>query len=122
MAEINMIPLIDVALVLVIIMMVITPFLLRSQVEVNIPKSSATSQAADNPIEITVTRSGHVFYQTKQVTMAVLERQLSARSGNRAVLIHADKNVPLESVVAIMDIAKRLKIGKLGIAAIPTGP
>lgn len=118
MSEINMIPLIDVSLVLVIIMMVITPFLLRSQVQVNIPKASSAAEAPETPFEITVTKSGYVFIQARQVDWDDLERELAARVKNKAILINADKNVPLEQIVKVMDMAKRLKIGKLGIAAI----
>ena len=120
-AEINMIPLIDVALVLVIIFMVITPFLLRSQIEVNVPKSTATSQAAESPLEVTVTKSGHLFIQARQLSWDELEQEMGRRVKSKSILIHADKNVPLDKIVKIMDIAKKLKIGKLGIAATPSG-
>jgi len=49
-AEINMIPLIDVSLVLLIIFMVMTPFLVQQQVRVNLPKSVAGSEAPDRPV------------------------------------------------------------------------
>lgn len=120
-ADINLIPLIDVALVLVIIFMVITPFLLRSQVEVNVPKSSATTQALEAPLELTITKSGHVFLAARQILWPDLERELAIRIKGKSLLIHADKNTDLEQIIKIMDIAKRLKVGKLGIAATPTG-
>ncbi|MBI4062854.1 MAG: biopolymer transporter ExbD [Elusimicrobia bacterium] len=120
-ADINLIPLIDVALVLVIIMMVITPFLLRSQIEVNIPKSSSTVPGQDQPLELTITRSGHIFMGTRQVSWDNLERELGFKIKGKPLLIQADKAVELDKIVRVMDIAKRLKVGKLGIAAIPSG-
>lgn len=119
--DINLVPLIDVSLVLVVILMVITPFLVRSQIEVNIPKSQATIPASENPLEITLTKSGHIFLQARQVAWEDLERELAVHAKNRALLIQADKNVALEKVVKIMDLAKQLKVGKLGIAAIRSG-
>ncbi|MBI4370339.1 MAG: biopolymer transporter ExbD [Elusimicrobia bacterium] len=121
MTEINMIPLIDVALVLVIIFMVITPFLLRSQIQVNIPKSLAASQAPETPLEITVTKSGHVFIGAREIKWPDLERELAVASKGKMLLIQADKNIALDKIVRIMDVARRLKISKLGIAATPTG-
>lgn len=120
-AEINLIPLIDIALVLVIIFMVITPFLLRSQIEVNVPKSSAALPPSELPLELTLTRSGHVFLGTKEILWENLERELGFRIKGKPLLIQADKAVELDKIVRIMDIAKRLKVGKLGIAAIPSG-
>ena len=120
MVDINLIPLIDVALVLVIIFMVVTPFLLRSQVEVNIPKAQVTSQAPESPLEITVTKSGHLFLQAREISWDDLEREMAVRLKGKPLLIHADKDVALEKIVRVMDIAKRLKVGKLGIAATPS--
>ncbi len=120
-SDINLIPLIDVALVLVIIFMVITPFLLRSQIEVNVPKSSATSQAPEAPLEITLTKSGHVFLAAREIPWIDLERELALRIRGKSLLIQADKDTALDKIVKIMDIAKRLKVGKLGIAATPSG-
>lgn len=121
MTDINLVPLIDVALVLVIIFMVITPFLLRSQIQVNIPKSSGAIEAPQSPFEITVTKSGHIFIQARPVAWNDLEREMALRVKGKSVLIQADKGVALENIVKIMDMAKRLKVGKLGIAAIPSG-
>ena len=53
-AEINMIPLIDVSLVLLIIFMVMTPFLVQQQVSVNLPKSVAGGEAPEHPIIILI--------------------------------------------------------------------
>ncbi|MBI2070633.1 MAG: biopolymer transporter ExbD [Elusimicrobia bacterium] len=119
--EINLIPLIDVALVLVIIFMVITPFLLRSQIEVNIPKSSTAAETPQSPLEVTITKSGHIFIEARSIEWDNLERELGARLRGRPLLIQADKGVDLEFIVKFMDIARRLKVGKLGIAAIQSG-
>lgn len=118
-AEINMIPLIDVALVLLIIFMVITPFLVQSSIQVQLPKASAgVASSQDLAVQIQVTKEGAVYIQGRRTTHARLERTLSLvllHPERQPVLIQADQAVPFQSVVEVLDTAKRLGAAKLGI-------
>ena len=121
-AEINMIPMIDVALVLVIIFMVITPFLLQAQIKVNLPKSVTSVTPDETPLEIQIMKNGAVFTKGKQIPVEALEStlmQLLANPGQRTVLIQADKDVAFEKVVSVMDVVKRIGVEKLGVAIKP---
>ncbi|MDT8287198.1 MAG: biopolymer transporter ExbD [Elusimicrobiales bacterium] len=118
-AEMNMIPLIDVALILLIIFMVMTPFLVQSQLQVSLPKSSSpAAPTEENAITVQITESGAVIVEGKRITMSRLERELILRLGKsrkKAVLVQADKEVKIEKVVEALDIAKKLGAGKVGI-------
>lgn len=118
-AEINMIPLIDVSLVLLIIFMVMTPFLVQQQIRVNLPHSVSTGESPDRPIVITIQREGEMGLNGRAVSAATLEsalqRELSGRH-DRPLMIQADREAPLQKVVSIMDVAKRLHVARLGIA------
>ncbi|MFA5160768.1 MAG: biopolymer transporter ExbD [Elusimicrobiales bacterium] len=120
MADINMIPLIDVALILLIIFMVMTPFLVQSQITVQLPKSSQGAAAqGDSIIHIQIAPGGAVTVEGKRVPLRSLERELILRlskSAKRTVLVQADKSVPVEQLVLVLDIARKLGAGKLGIA------
>ncbi|HVO33655.1 MAG TPA: biopolymer transporter ExbD [Elusimicrobiota bacterium] len=121
-AEINMIPLIDVSLVLLIIFMVMTPFLVHQQVKVNLPKSVAGSEAPDRPVIVFVRAQGDVSLNGKPVSISMLESEMRPLLGirhDRPVLIQADKDIALQYVVDVMDIAKKLQVTKLGIAVAP---
>ena len=121
-AEINMIPLIDVSLVLLIIFMVMTPFLVQQQVKVNLPKSVAGSEAPDRPIVVSIQKQGDMNLNGKAVSISTLESELKPLLGpqrDRAVMIQADKDIALQFVVAVMDIAKKLQVSKLGISVEP---
>ena len=121
-AEINMIPLIDVSLVLLIIFMVMTPFLVQQQVHVNIPKSVAGDEAPERPIVVQIQSQGEISLNGSPVSLSTLESQLKPLVGpkhDRPVMIQADKNVALQHVVSVMDIAKKLKVAKLGISVEP---
>ena len=117
--DINMIPLIDVSLVLLIIFMVMTPFLVQQQVRVNLPQSVTSNEAPDRPIVIAIQKNGEMSLNGTAVATTSLESSLKAilvKNENRAVMIQADKDLALQQVVTIMDIAKRLQVAKLGIS------
>lgn len=122
-AEINMIPLIDIALVLLIIFMVISPILVQSQLNVRLPHVTANAaQAESEAIKIDIDGQGRISLMGKIVTKEELKKSLSLRlppGHHSSVLIQADKDVPFENVVFVMDLAKKFKVEKLGVAVIP---
>src|SRR5579864_6009702 len=80
-AEINMIPLIDVSLVLLIIFMVMTPFLVQQQVRVNLPKSVAGTESPDRPIVVAIQKQGELNLNGKAVSISTLESELKPLLG-----------------------------------------
>lgn len=117
--DINMIPLIDVSLVLLIIFMVMTPFLVQQQVRVNLPQSVTSNQAPERPIVISIQRNGDMTMNGTAVGANNLESGLKAllgKDGDRPVMIQADKDLALQNVITVMDVAKRLQVVKLGLA------
>jgi biopolymer transport protein ExbD len=121
-AEINMIPLIDVSLVLLIIFMVMTPFLVQQQVKVNLPKSVAGAEAPDRPIIVMIRGQGEMSLNGRAVSISTLESEMKPLLGvkhDRPVMIQADKDTALQHVVSVMDVAKKLQVTKLGISVEP---
>lgn len=121
-AEMNLVPLIDVSLILVIIFMVLTPVLVQHQLTVRLP-SSTEGQAGDSgrTVSIEIDRRGGIKLDGQPVKLAGLQEELAlklSRSAQKTLLVQADKTVPIESVVQVLDIAKRLKVGKLGIGVL----
>lgn len=118
-----MIPLIDVSLILLIIFMVITPFLVQSQIQVNLPKASSGSKTADEEVlKVQIAANGEVAVDGKKVKLQRLEKELILRfskSFKKTVLVEADRSVEVEKVVTVLDIAKKLGAGKIGIAVKP---
>ena len=122
-AEINMIPLIDVSLIILIIFMVITPFLVQSQIQVNLPKAATgVKDGEENVLKVQLGADGSMAVDGKPVRLQSLEKELILRFGKsykKTVLVEADKSVPVERVVAVLDAAKKLGAGKIGIAVKP---
>ena len=122
MAEINMVPFIDITLILLIIFMVMSPMLVQMQLTVDLPKSKAiNTQAEDDVIRIEVTRDGTITVMNKKLTLKNLERELILHLGKankKTILVQADKDVPIQQVVDVFDVAKKLGAAKLGIGVL----
>jgi biopolymer transport protein ExbD len=122
-AEMNLIPLIDVSLILVIIFMVLTPILVQHQLTVKLPHAaSGESASADSAVTVQISRTGGVTVEGAAVRWDKLERELTLRlpkSAGKTLLVQADRTVPVEKVVMVLDIAKRLGVGKLGVGVTP---
>lgn len=116
-AEMNLIPLIDIALILLIIFMVLTPVLVQSQIQVHLPKA-ATGGAVSKAVEVTLTRDGKLFIAGSASSLERVERDLQKRLGGareKTVLVQADREVPIERIVKVLDAGRKLGVGKLGI-------
>jgi biopolymer transport protein ExbD len=127
-SEINMIPFIDVSLVLLIIFMVMTPFLIQAQIKVNLPTAGkAEVKAADNEsIRVQVEKGGRIFIEGRQVrpddVATVLGRRL-LHPKTQPLLIEADKDVAFEHVVTVFDAGRRVGALSIGVCVKPaSGP
>ena len=122
MGEINMVPFIDITLILLIIFMVMTPFIVQSQLNVDLPSASSVNKISeDNVIRIEITKEGQILVMDRQVPLQGLTEELTLRLGRsreKTILVQADKAVPIEKVVAVFDTAKKLGAAKLGIGVL----
>ncbi|MCM2340358.1 biopolymer transporter ExbD [Rhodoferax sp.] len=120
MSDINMTPLIDVMLVLVVIFIITAP-LLASSIKLDLPTTEA-AKAGDAPQSVTVIvdASGQAFWQDQAVAMDVLVRQLqqSAQANPQTeVLLRADKTVPYGRIVEVMGAAQSAGLNRIGFVA-----
>jgi biopolymer transport protein ExbD len=120
MAEINMIPFIDVALVLLLIFMIMTPLLVQSQLKINLPgiKKVESDQPRKQTLTVQVDRAGTAYLSGMPVAPDLLEgrlRQLLTDPEHQPVVVEADKDVPFQHVVTVMDTAKRIGATKLAV-------
>ena len=119
-SEINMIPFIDVALVLLIIFMIMTPVLMKAQIKLVVPNSPASDKLddKDRTIDVQVRADGAIFLDGKMLNDADLEDAIKARVRNPAtqgIVIEADKDVPFQRVVDVMGAAKKIGLTKMAV-------
>lgn len=121
-AEINMIPFIDVALVLLIIFMVMTPILVREQIKINLSRTSHAHLPPDTNhklIQISVTREGAIYVNGEATSAENVEKSVKGfltDPDNQPVVIAADREVAFEKVVVVMDAVKNCGVSHLGVS------
>jgi biopolymer transport protein TolR len=122
MTDINVTPLVDVMLVLLIIFMVTAP-LIQSGVKVDLPRASAQQmEHQEEKLVLTITRDRRVFLGNTEIPGADLERKLSTNARiqkEKELYLHADRSLPYGQVVEIMAVARRAGVESLGMITEP---
>ncbi len=120
-SEINVIPLVDVVLVLLVIFMVTAPMLHRG-LDITLPTSSSNTITAEERLVVTIKPDQTLFLGNDAISPIDLEAKLrNAKAANPLVSVYlrADRTVPYGTVVLVMDAIKGAKIDRLGMV---TGP
>jgi biopolymer transport protein ExbD len=119
MAEINITPLTDIFLVLLIIFMITSSAMIESGGKVNLPKAVATQSEARGTT-VTLTPKREIYVNQKKVTEETLEATLKealSGSADRVVILRGDREVLLGETVKVMSIVKRAGASEIAIAA-----
>jgi biopolymer transport protein ExbD len=123
-AEINITPLTDVMLVLLVIFMVTTPFIIQGNIKINLPAAKAPSDEAleDNTI-VAVTKEGKTYLNGSEMADdAALTAALKAvmlKNDNKRVIIEGDRETMHGEIVRVMGLARDAGADKLAISTIP---
>lgn len=123
MAEINVTPLVDVMLVLLIIFMITAPMLTQG-LDVALPQAEGKSfeLASNNPAKVTITNAGAVYVDGTAAGSTDLDLTLGPMLRSRRVkraLLEADEGVPYGRVVAVLDVMNRAGVEQLGMITRP---
>ena len=125
-SEINVTPLVDVMLVLLIIFMVTAP-MLHQGLDVDLPETANTGLTVkEDPFVLTIDKTSKVLVDKQELDMATLRDKLTAIFENRQdkqIYIKADKEVPYGFVAQVMGEIKAAGINGIGLVTLPkTGP
>ena len=120
-AEINIVPLVDVVLVLLLIFMLTAPMMYRG-IDVNLPRAAAKPTAVEERLVLTVTKDRTLFLNDKRIAPGGLEGSLRDAFRNRTdktLYLKADAGLSYGAVVETMDMVRRAGIERLGMVTEP---
>lgn len=127
-AQINVVPLIDVMLVLLVVFMITAPFINPGQVQ--LPSVGKTASAPNLPIEVTLKEDGALSVKDRagsgmdrpvsQGELAAAVKKIQRSRPDAPVVIAADKNVRYEAVMNLMAALQKAQIARIGLLAKPS--
>ena len=115
---INVTPLVDVCLVLLIILMVSSTYIVAQSLKIQLPKSHTSDGQADKPATVTLMKSGGLRWNDKDATEDEVVKELKAAveaDAETSLVVSADKEVQHGRVVHVLDMAKLAGITKFAI-------
>jgi biopolymer transport protein TolR len=120
-SEINMVPFIDVVLVLLIIFMITAP-ILQSGIEVDVPKTKTVKELTEVRMVVTIDRSQRVYLNDKPVNIHELGKLVLTQSRDpkrQAVYVRADETVPFGSWATVVDTLRQAGIQNISVVTQP---
>ena len=130
MSQINVVPYIDVMLVLLVIFMITAPLINPGQIE--LPQVGKTSDPPVQPMEVSIRADQTLWLRDRAVTaeertvsrkeLIAAIRQKQKRNPDQAVVIAADKDVRYEAVLEVMDMLQQNQVRRVGLLAKPRSP
>lgn len=116
--QINVIPLVDVMLVLLVIVLTTATFISSGQIPVNLAKAKEVGNRKDAPIVITLTADGALFLNDRTVPEGGLQGALTTEPRDSAVVVRADKVTLLERFVSVVDEVRGLGFQQVSLEVI----
>jgi biopolymer transport protein TolR len=120
-AEINITPLVDVVLVLLVIFMLTEP-VLQSGIEVNVPKTRTVKQITEQREVVTIDKSQQIFLNDQPINIHDLAqklRQAGVDPAHQAIYLRSDETVPFGAFANVMDAVKQAGITNVSIVTQP---
>ena len=120
-SEINMTPLVDVMLVLLIIFLITAP-ILTSTIQLNLPKDSGISTEEKDPITISITKNGEYFLEERDFSIKDLEehlKEIAQENIDSQINIRADTDAQFGKVSHVLSIAQKLGLKNVGFITEP---
>ncbi len=114
--QINVIPFIDIMLVLLAIVLTTATFIAQGKIEIELPEAESGAPVSEKPPhEIVITAERELFYQEERVELDTLETALAELPADQAIVLRVDAAAPFARFVAVVDVLKALGMDNLSI-------
>ncbi|MDR1576861.1 MAG: biopolymer transporter ExbD [Deltaproteobacteria bacterium] len=111
----NMIPLIDIMLVLLTIVLTTSSFIATGRIPVQLPQASAADPESNKTETIEIDAKGALYYQGEELEISALKDKIALLDRSTPLLLRADKTVELQSFISVADMLKFLKFTKVAV-------
>lgn len=118
-SAINVTPLVDVVLVLLVIFMLTAPVIYQSAIKVKLPQAETAQNQEKSPLEFTVTREGKVSWNKKEMSWEQLESELKSlgeQTANETAIVTADQATEHGQVVRLMDLLRKTGLTRFALS------
>lgn len=117
--NINITPMVDVILVLLVIFMVTANFLKKESININLPKVAAADPNVAKSTQVAITKDGRILLEGKKVNEKQLAQTIKAESKirpNMRVTLSADENLPYGTVASLMGLIRKAGVNKIALS------
>ena len=101
--NLNMVPFIDIMLVLLVIVLTTSTFIASGKIPVSLPQASSQDKAEPESLVISIKVKGELFFLNKEVSLAELKNEVAPCPKDKPFLLHADKRVALQEFIKVAD-------------------
>lgn len=117
--NINVIPLVDIMLVLLTIVLVTATFISIKALPLKLPETKYTKELPQKrAIELTATKDGKIIYEDKEITLKDLEMLLKSLSEETPIVINIDRDSAVQNLVNLLDLLKKYHLNRISIKTI----
>ncbi|WP_371372525.1 ExbD/TolR family protein [Sporomusa aerivorans] len=111
----NVIPFVDIMLVLLTIVLVTSSFIANGTIPVNLPQATQTVIEADKASVIELGKAGDLYFKGKAVTLDNLKAELQPLGRDTSLIIRADRDITLQHFIDVADILKQMNFKKVAV-------
>jgi len=112
---INVIPLVDIMLVLLTIVLVTATFIVQGSIPVKLPSAKYAESENIRSFQITINKDGEIFFENKKIGLEELESVIKSIDRDSQISIFADKSAKVQSLISVLDILKKYDFKKATI-------
>jgi len=105
--QINVIPFIDIMLVLLVIVLTTATFIAKGVIPLDLPQASSAKELPLKKVSISIDKDGNIYLDAKKISLQTLQQALAKISKKSSIIIRSDKNSRFVTFIQVLDLLKR---------------